>query len=61
MCLNCESDKLEDTLNITHSELRKAQQKGKRYDDLKTKVRKFQPGDKILVLLPTEHNKLLMQ
>ena len=24
-------------------------------------MRKFQPGDKVLVLLPTDHNKLLMQ
>ena len=39
-------EKLEDTLNITHSELQKAQQKGKHYYDRKTKVRKFQEGDK---------------
>ena len=54
-------EKLEDTLNIAHSELQKAQQKGKHYYDRKTKVRKFQEGDKVLVLLPTDHNKLLMQ
>ena len=41
--------------------MRRAQQKGKHYYDCKTKVRKFQPGDKVLVLLPTDHNKLLMQ
>ena len=52
-------EKLEDTLKI--EELRKAQQKGKHYYDRKTKARKFQPGDKVLVLLPTDHNKLLMQ
>jgi len=54
-------EKLEDTLKIVHEELQKAQQKGKHYYDRKTKVRKFQPGDKVLVLLPTDHNKLLMQ
>ena len=54
-------EKLEDTLNIAHSELQKAQQKGKHYYDRKTKVRKFQEGDKVLVLLPTDHNKLQMQ
>jgi len=54
-------EKLEDTLKIAHEELQKAQQKGKHYYDRKTKVRKFQPGDKVLVLLPTDHNKLLMQ
>ena len=26
-----------------------------------SKVRKFQPEEKVFVLLPTEHNKLLMQ
>ena len=54
-------EKLEDTLKIAHEELQKAQKKGKHYYDRKTKVRKFQPGDKVLVLLPTDHNKLLMQ
>ena len=54
-------EKLEDTLKIAHEVLRKAQQKGRHYYDCKTKVRKFKPGDKILVLLPTDHNKLMMQ
>ena len=54
-------EKLEDTLKIAHEELQKAQQKGKSYYDRKTKVRKFKPGDKVLVLLPTDHNKLMMQ
>jgi len=49
-------EKLEVTLNIAHSELQKAQQKGKHYYDRKTKVRKFQERDKVLVLLPTDHN-----
>ena len=53
-------EKLEDTLKLAHSELEKAQQKGKYYYDRKSKVRKFQPGEKVLVLLPTDHNKLLM-
>ena len=54
-------EKLEDTLKLAHTELQKAQLKGKHYYDRKTKVRKFAPGDKVLVLLPTDHNKLLMQ
>ena len=54
-------EKLEDTLKLAHSELEKAQQKGKHYYDRKSKVRKSQPGEKLLVLLPTDHNKLLMQ
>ena len=54
-------EKLEDTLKLAHTELQNAQHKGKHYYDRKTKVRKFVPGDKVLVLLPTDHNKLLMQ
>ena len=54
-------EKLEDTLKLAHTELQKAQNKGKHYYDRKTKVTKFAPGDKVLVLLPTDHNKLLMQ
>ena len=54
-------EKLEDTLILVHTELQKAQNKGKHYYDCKTKVRKFVPEDKVLVLLPTDHNKLLMQ
>lgn len=54
-------EKLEDTLKLAHTELQKAQHKGKHYYDRKTKVRKFVPGEKVLVLLPTDHNKLLMQ
>ena len=54
-------EKLEDTLKLAHTELQKAQNKGKHYYDRNTKVRKFVPGDKLLVLLPIDHNKLLMQ
>ena len=53
-------EKLEDTLKLAH-ELQKAHNKGKHYYDRKTKVRKFVPGDKVLVLLPIDNNKLLMQ
>ena len=54
-------EKLEDTLKLAHSELEKAQQKGKHYYDRRSKVRKFQPDEKVVVLLPTDHDKLLMQ
>ena len=50
-----------NTLKFAHSELEKAQQKGKHYYDLESKVRKFESGEKVLILLPTDHNKLLMQ
>ena len=54
-------EKLENTLNLAHSELQKSQVKAKHYYDRKTKVRRFVQGDKVLILLPTDHNKLLMQ
>ena len=54
-------EKLVDTLKLAHSELEKAQQKEKHYYDHKSKVRMFESGDKVLVLLPTDHRKLLMQ
>lgn len=54
-------EKLEDTLKFAHTELQKAQHKGKHYYDRKAKVRRFAQGDKVLILLPTDHNKLLMQ
>ena len=47
-------EKLEDTLKLAHTELQKAQLKGKHYYDRKTKARKFAPGYKVLVLLPTD-------
>ena len=54
-------EKLEETLKLAHSQLQKAQDKGKYYYNRKTRVRKFRLGEKVLVLLPTDHNKLLMQ
>ena len=52
---------MEETLKLAHSQLQKAHDKGKHYYDRKTRVRKFQPGEKVLVLLPTDYSKLLMQ
>lgn len=46
---------------MAHEELEKA---GARYAKLynrKAKGRSFQPGDKVLILLPTDQNKLLLQ
>ena len=54
-------EKLENTLQIARKSLEKAQTSGKHYYDKSAVVRKFQPGNKVLVLLPTDHNKLLMQ
>ena len=54
-------DKLEKTLHIARESLGKSQDRSKHYYDRKATNRQFKPGDKVLVLLPTDHNKLLMQ
>ena len=54
-------EKLEECLKIARDNLKTAQVKHKRYHDRKTQNRQFQEGDKVLVLLPTDSNKLLMQ
>ena len=52
--------RLQDTCDLAHDALQKAQQKQKKYFDSRAKDRFFKPGDKVLLLLPTDGNKLLM-
>ncbi|GFO46515.1 Zinc finger protein [Plakobranchus ocellatus] len=54
-------ERLDDTLKIAREELEKAQGRQKHYYDRTAKRRKFSVGEKVLVLLPTDSNKLLMQ
>ena len=54
-------EKIEESVKIAHEALAQAQSRYKRYYDKKARVRKMRPGDKVLVLRPTETNKLLMQ
>jgi len=54
-------DRLQQTCELAKLELAKAQHKQKKYFDVKSKDRVFQPGDKVLILLPSDENKLLMQ
>lgn len=54
-------NRLEETCKLAHEELTKA---GARYEKIynrKTRERCFDAGDKVLILLPTDHNKLLLQ
>ncbi|WP_353805843.1 hypothetical protein, partial [Acinetobacter baumannii] len=46
---------------IARENLKKSQDCGKHYDDRRAVNRKFKPGNKVLVLLPTDHHKVLMQ
>ena len=54
-------NKLEDTLKLAHDELKISQQRYKKYADRGRKTKQIKEGDKVLVLLPTDNNKLLMQ
>ncbi|XP_064081439.1 uncharacterized protein LOC135198014 [Macrobrachium nipponense] len=54
-------ERLEDTCRLASEGLHSAQDKAKKYYDLKTKNRKLKVGDDVLLLLPTNNNKLLLQ
>ena len=54
-------ERLEETMKLAQEELTKNQTRYKRNYDKKTKDRLFNKGDKVLVMLPTNNNKLLMQ
>jgi len=53
-------DRLQETCDLARHELSKAQVTQKRHYDVKARSRELKPGDKALLLLPTD-NKLLMQ
>ena len=54
-------NRLEETCQNAHTELQKASTRYKTYYDKKAKPRQFEVGDKVLLLLPTDRNKLLLQ
>ena len=54
-------EKLEQTLKLAREELKRSQARYQRYYNRNAKDRKFVVGDKVLILLPTDKNKLLMQ
>ena len=54
-------DRLEQTCKLAHENSKKVQIKQKAYYDRRARSRKFDVGDKILLLLPTDSNKLLLQ
>ena len=53
--------RLDDTMKVAQEELKRSQAKNKRLYDRGAKRRAFQVGDKVLILLPTDNNKLLLQ
>jgi len=54
-------DRLQETCEVAKRKLSKVQGKQKKHFDVKSKERKFKTGDKVLLLVPTDGNKLLMQ
>ena len=54
-------ERIEEGIALAHESLAAAQTRYKRYYDKKARCRKFKVGDQVLVLLPTDANKLLMQ
>lgn len=53
-------ERLEKTLKLAHENLARAQASQKKYYDRKSCRRQLKVGERALLLLPTEHNKLLM-
>ena len=54
-------ERLEETCKIAQEELSKASLRYRKIYNRKARDRRLVPGDKALLLLPTAHNKLLMQ
>ena len=54
-------ERLNNTMKIAQEELLKSRKKNKALYDRRAKRREFQEGDKVLLLLPTDTSKLLMQ
>ncbi|XP_070550990.1 uncharacterized protein [Ptychodera flava] len=54
-------ERLEETCKLARKELLKSQFRYKYHFDKKTKERHFKVGERVLLLLPTEHDKLKMQ
>ena len=48
-------------MEITRQEINKSQETQKHYYDKKTKKKDISPGDEVLVLLPTDTNKMKMK
>ena len=54
-------ERLDTTIKMAQEELRKKQVRNKRLYDRKAKKRVFLVGDNVLMLLPTDNSKRLMQ
>lgn len=53
-------ERLESTCALAKAELQKSSERYRKYYNKRSKNRKLKPGDSVLILLPTDQNKLLM-
>ena len=53
-------ERIEETCKLAKEELAKVQSRNQRYYNRKAKSKNIKVGDKVLLLLPTDHNKLLL-
>ena len=58
--IESESDRVEDTCQLAKEELTKIQTRNQQYYNRRTRDRKLSVGDSVLLLLPTEQNKLTL-
>ena len=54
-------ERLEETCEIAQEQLKKARKHQRKHYNKRTRVRQMKEGERVLVLLPTKSNKLLMQ
>ena len=54
-------ERMEETCRLAHEELKKAKVTQKEYYNRKARDRCLSVGDKVLLLLPTDNNKLHLQ
>ena len=53
-------NRLQETCKLAHEYLRKSKEEQRTYYNKKTRNRSFNIGDQVLLLLPTDRNKLLL-
>ena len=53
-------ERIEETCELAKNELAKVQARNQRYYNRRTRERKFDTGDSVLLMLPTERNKLTL-
>ena len=54
-------ERLEGTCELARQELERSKSKQKTYYNKKARQRTYEVGDEVLLLIPTDHNKILMQ